>query len=491
MRTELLARLVGRFGPGSGRALARPSLAALIAVGLLVVFGLQPWESGHVRYDTLRMGITDERANQSDFFQFWAVGAATLHETDIYSPAARAALGQSFQAAAASPSASARQKTDASRFPVAQDLGSPLLYALFGYLQSGDFELDSTVFEAVSLACVIGALFWLCRRLRYGPALSLLAVAAIVGTSEPLVMDLGWGNVNSIQVAMLVGYLALRWGAVTPRRSIAAGALLGFAILTKPNLALIVPLLGVELLLARRYRDMSLQVAGLAAGALVGVLISAVRFGSVEPWFGWIDALRTLTPNYIWRENSVPAIILSLTGGGDSGAATLLSAVMMASLSVLAAVVLARAYRGPTHRLDNGDPDPDSGTWAEEDRWRREVLVMGLAVAITLLGAPFAWNHYFLLLTPLLVYLLRPTQAGDLLGGPIRGRHIAAIAAFVLFSAEPAKILAAPGDTVPYFVCLAIGTVILLAAALWELARPAPRALRYGTRWIARSRGSS
>jgi 4-amino-4-deoxy-L-arabinose transferase-like glycosyltransferase len=296
-------------------------------------------------------------------------------------------------------------------------------------------------------------------------------VAAIVGTSEPLVLDLGWGNLNSIQVAMLVGYLALRWGAVTPRRSIAAGALLGFAILTKPNLALIVPLLVVELLLARRYRDVSLQVAGLAAGALVGVLISAVRFGSIEPWFGWIDALRTLAPNYIWRENSVPANILSLTGSGGSGAAALLSVIIMGSLSVLAAIVLVLADRGLTRRL--GDGDRHTGTRTEEDRWRREVLVMGIAVAITLVGAPFAWNHYFLLAAPLLVYLLRPTQAGDVLGGPIGGRQIAAIAAFVFFSAEPAKIVSAPADTVPYFVCLVIGTVILLAAALWELGRVA------------------
>ncbi len=61
-----------------------------------------------------------------------------------------------------------------------------------------------------------------------GSGQALLLVAIVVATSEPLYSDLAWGNVNCLQVAMLVGYLALRSGRETPVRAVAAGALSGW-----------------------------------------------------------------------------------------------------------------------------------------------------------------------------------------------------------------------------------------------------------------------
>ena len=101
----------------------------------------------------------------------------------------------------------------------------------------------------------------------------------------PRFMDLGWGNVDCLQVAMLVAYLALRAGR-GGRGTLVAGAVLGLAILFKPNLALIVPLVGLELLLARRWRDATLQVAGLAIAGAAALAVTAIRFGSARAVVG-------------------------------------------------------------------------------------------------------------------------------------------------------------------------------------------------------------
>jgi hypothetical protein len=443
----------------------------LLAAALVAVFMLHAWDSGHVRTDLLLWtGVSTDRAHQADFYQLWAVGGLTVSHPDIYSMSARQDLGRLMQAKAQVAGTSTRELQASRYWPVAQTTGTPFIYALFGVAQTGDFEIDSTLFAALSLIAFAGSLFWLCRRLRFGTGRSLLVVAVVVATSEPLYMDLGWGNVNSLQVAMLIGYLALRSGRPSQRRQITAGALLGLAVLVKPNLALVVPLLAFEIILSRRWRDGAMQATGLAIAGLAALLITAMRFGSLDEWAAWLGAVSTLTPLYATPGYSVPATILALVGLPDQAAGTvvLLSVVLLlvAIGSSLAIVAWSRPLRTPLSLA------------GDERRWAREATILGIAVVITLLASPFVWNHYFLLLTPLVVLLLRRGrgEAGEtrLVGF----RQLAAIAALFLMSAAPAMVSAAQWDPVPYLVCLALAAIILLAAALVELSAGGTQARR-------------
>ncbi len=110
----------------------------------------------------------------------------------------------------------------------------------------------------------------------------------------------------------------------------------------------------------------------------------------------------------------------------------------------------------------------------EDRRWGRETLLVGIAAGITVLGSPFAWYHYFVLLTPLLVLLLRPGP--DALGGtPFVGlRQVATAVALFFLSGVLAQVFAAQWDAVPHLVSLAVGAAILVAVALFELSGRAP-----------------
>ena len=444
----------------------------LLAAVLLLVATLATFASGHVRSDLLLFtGQYTDRAHQADLYQMWAVGALTASHPDIYSESARLELGALMQAGAQHPGATTREQQAARYWGTAAVTGTPAIYAAFGYLQTGQWELDSTAFQLVSLAALIGSILWLGRRVRLGRAATLLLAGVVVATSEPLFLDLGWGNVDSIQVAMLTGYLVLRSGRGTDARTIAAGALLGAAILLKPNLGLVIPLLGLELLLARRWRDAGVQLAGLALAGVGALALTVLRYGSLDPWQAWISTFGSLAPGYAVPGYSVPATLLHLTGVETPAASAVISMSGLLLFALLLTVGLLLVWSRPRRVRGRAAADPAA---AEDRRWGREALLVGIAAGVTVLGSPFAWYHYFLLLTPLVVVLLRPGPDG--LGGtPFVGlRQVAAATSLLFLSGVLAQVAAAQGDPVPHLVSLAAGASILVACALVELSGRAP-----------------
>ena len=372
---------------------------------------------------------------------------------------------------------------------------TPLMFAALGYLRTGDWEVDSGAFILVSLATLVLALLWLGRRVGLGSGQALLLVAIVVATSEPLYSDLAWGNVNCLQVAMLVGYLALRSGRETPVRAVAAGALIGLAVLLKPNLGLVVVLLAVELVISRRWHDAALQLGGVAVSGAAALGITVLRFGSVEPWTAYLGYMSAYAlPNAI-PGFSVPAGLLQALGYDPIPAERIsqVVAILLGSLIVAAVAALVRgrlpggpgflsapratgrgAARASTSR--RSEAPAATGAGVDDRRWLVEATVVGVAVGITLLASPFVENHHFLLVVPLAVVLLRP---GRDFGGTrwVGLRQAAAALALFLFSAAPAMVLAAQRDGIPYLACLATGTLVLVVTAigdLWADPLPAP-----------------
>ena len=118
--------------------------------------------------------------------------------------------------------------------------GATLLLAPMGLIS--DIDQARPLFIAVNAACIIAALAWLTKlagRKLSGPTFPV--AIALAFSTEAVTNTLVFSNINGILLLALVAFIAL----LLARRDIAAGIVLGFAILVKPMFAplVVLPLL--------------------------------------------------------------------------------------------------------------------------------------------------------------------------------------------------------------------------------------------------------
>ena len=118
--------------------------------------------------------------------------------------------------------------------------GATLLLSPLGLIS--DIDLARPLFIAVNAACIIVALAWLTKlagRPLSGPTFPV--AVALAFCTEAVTNTLVFSNINGILLLALVAFIAL----LLARRDIAAGVVLGLAILVKPMFAplLVLPLL--------------------------------------------------------------------------------------------------------------------------------------------------------------------------------------------------------------------------------------------------------
>ena len=121
--------------------------------------------------------------------------------------------------------------------------GATLLLAPLGLI--ADIDVARPLFIAVNAACIIAALAWLTKlagRPLAGPTFPV--AVALASSTEAVTNTLVFSNINGILLLALVAFIAL----LLSRRDIAAGVVLGLAILVKPMFA---PLLALPLLQLR------------------------------------------------------------------------------------------------------------------------------------------------------------------------------------------------------------------------------------------------
>jgi len=106
-------------------------------------------------------------------------------------------------------------------------------------------------------------------------------------------------------------------------------------------------------------------------------------------------------------------------------------------------------------------------------QFERECLVLGAAIAILLLASPLAWLHYFTLLVPLQLFLLRP---GDVSEAPVRvrSRQLLVGGSILLLAFGPIDTLVGSSPQVAAVQAIA-AAAILLAVAIAELVLPDQR----------------
>jgi hypothetical protein len=345
-----------------------------------------------------------------DYYQFWVVGRAVAAKetTDVYAASERQRLGALYaqrayaESAARSPSnvdASAAAPTKrlqaASQRRELETYSTPWFYTLFGVFSGADYDASQAAFQRVSLLAYAAAIAILARLLGFSLTAGLLAVAALLQWFNPFVDDVIAGNVNRLQLLVVALFLAFECDARFRGRHVVAGVLLGVLLAFKPNLAAIAAVVVLGWATAGEWRRVAASLAGQLAGVLAAVGASIAFFGSAAPWSAWLRELPRLMAAGSpiagdAREGNYSLVrLLRDTAGISLGPA-------LPALLVLATIAALWVERTRTARMRPA-PDPS-----------RTVLLVGLGAALSLLSTELAWQHYFIAVVPLALFLVRP-----------------------------------------------------------------------------------
>jgi len=373
-----------------------------------------------------------------DFYQFWSVGQAVREHLveDVYAPESWPRLASLFMERAERGGERRHIAAATFRREEIQTSNTPFLYAAFHFFESGDYETDIRRFRVLGMAITILSIVLLCRAMGYTAAGTLAALAFALWAFAPLHYDLSEGNVNAIQMTALGLYLVVSRGKET-WRSVAAGAILGLGAAFKPNLAFVPLVLVVAWAIRRDFRTLATRVAGMAAGGLLAVALSAAFFGAVTPWFSWLGVLRHIQQTFgsevKWGSFGGARLLLDLTGRNLS------PVLYLAALGAIGFAV--RASR-------DGD----------------EVPVACIGPLVPILAADLAWPHYLVQAIPLAIWLARPRRSR--------------LAPALLLSVALAAVCSSPildrfaaGNDYAYAGSLAAGTLILFVLGCMGIAR--------------------
>jgi hypothetical protein len=349
----------------SDSASARPAVPWWLG-GLLALLAL----SGLLRFGDAWPAI--------DYYQFWLVGRELREhpQANPYEDAARAELGRRGLAEAR---AQQRGQTEASlHLRVAeyrQQLevySTPLLYGTLGAIASGNYEQDKRLWQRGMLVLFALSVLLCARAFGFSWGASLACVAAFSLSSEPLLAELGNGNVNSV---LLLSLCFALWAWSRNRYGLGAAAL-GLGVCFKPLLWLALVPIALRWATAREAGPLLRTALGGLLGGVIGVGLGAWLGGGLGLWAHWLAAARELSQ----AAQDYPDNFSPLARLWQTPPAWLASLAVLA-LSALRAVQLRRrVVRAPE---------------------ACESLAFGALLCLAF--SPLVWIHYLLLAVPLLI----------------------------------------------------------------------------------------
>ena len=308
----------------------------------------------------------------------------------------------------------------------------------------------STAWQAISLLCLLAAVVAIARAVGLSWLVTVAAAAITLATSQGFFSDVRTGNVAEIQVGLLAVFIVLRSRWRTRGGDIAAGMALGLAIAFKPNLVLVAALLLALLIIDRRPRVLLGQIAGLAAGGALAVLIGVATWQSFRPWFDWVQTVGQLGGQvaYSARDGNYALPRLVIESGLPDPSRALLIGLVAATVGAM--VVGARRSRaaasGASRSGDAAQTEP-----SDEDAFQRECLALSAGIAVALLASPLSWTFYYLLLVPVQLVLLGRIGPGTS-PGQIARWVLVGTSALLLWFTPVSTVFGLPGTPLPYVV---------------------------------------
>jgi Glycosyltransferase family 87 len=393
----------------------------------------------------LRGWRATEPTSGLDFYQFWAV-ARSLDGAhgDVYSDAARASIGAE-RWREAQGSGSEKWLRVAAHRRVLETYSTPFLYTAFRAVAFDDYDAALQAYRVVLFLAMISSVVTLGRLLGHGVAVLAVALLVLLSLFEPFLSDVRVGNVNAIQLGLLALFLGIQRSSRGRAATVLAGAVLGLAVMFKPNLAAVLALVFAARLFDRRFRDLVHGVIGVAAGALTAFCASSLAFGTMRCWPAWTGAIASLRDDII----TVPM--------GNFALSRLLQDLFHFDASFVLLGVFAAAALG--------------ALWVGRRRARRdETMPVALGCLVMLLSSRLAWLHYYVLAVPMVLVLLRPFRPGERLRTTdVLARRVVPLLAVLGLATNPIRVVVPSLGPRAVAAIVTLSGVLLYAAALYVI----------------------
>jgi glycosyl transferase family 87 len=338
--------------------------------------------------------------------------------------------------------------------------GTPFLYMIIGLLSGGNYEHDQMIFMVLSSMCFIISIIILCYIVKFSLLSTLTLLLVFISLYLPLFSNLQVGNVNLVQLFIITLYI---WAITRTEKYIylvAAGLLLGVGIMVKPNIALIFILSSMMYLADKKYKNALMLFIGTTLSGFFSVLLSSLYFGKVDIWWDFIRSLpATLSYYYPVVEGnySITNLIYSITD------------IRMSLFFIIIFIAVFGYLVWITRRTGiDKEINPEKRQEHKQKMVQNETfLVVGIGCVIMFISAGLTWLHYYILLIPLLIYLISLSHNNKKRKYAIIFKILPFIALF-LFTKIPVLLFSFKS---PYnqFVLLNSATGILLVLSFYEL----------------------
>lgn len=342
-----------------------------------------------------------------DLFTLWAVPQviAAKNIDNIYSKIGQRELGHEIINQTKSPDVPRWQK----RFSAQvvnfykgriDSTATPFLYSLTAiFAKTPDYNSVRIGFNIFTFICFAFSIFLLCRMTGFSMIYSFLIFSIFSSFFTPVISDLGVGNLSQIQLFILTSYIFFA-KSDNFLSIIFSGVILGFGIVLKPNILMVLVLAIILYLFSAYFKKLLSLIIGVISACAVCVWYGSSYFGNYSIWYKFLESLRkTLDLSYpIEHGNfSFVSLLYYFTKKNFSFAVLLITLIIFLILVLIS--------------LKKSSLCPDETVIKNEHREKNlteAFSIVGIGCLIMLLSAPLAWIHYYVLLIPIIIFLFRP-----------------------------------------------------------------------------------
>lgn len=320
---------------------------------------------------------------------------------------------------------------------------TPFLIALMRPFISLSYNLAHEFYTFVSLLCFFGAAYVLSRLLGFSVAVS-LCIAAVAGIIfKPESDEMVMANTNNLQLWLIALFLWLQQRA-NQWSDLASGVMLALAIALKPNVALILPAVGIVWAGERRWGKILSVEVGVLAGAVIAFATTSLVTPSIK-WSSWFSIFRELMNSAQTFEsgNIALASLITHSLGFEASRPLLLIGALLLTVVALKALW----------------SSPRAGT--NHDVFPKTFLAVNAGVLLMLFSSRIVWGHYFVLALPSTLWIAR--ESIDRRGA---SGLIGALTLF-LFSSFPSIALTSAREG--WLLGLTLWNVALVIMSVWAL----------------------
>lgn len=388
-----------------------------------------------------------------DYYQYW-IAAQALKNNDvknIYCESDSKILKDKFlsQAESNSKGKLTLQLRAAKSRSHLELFSTPLMYSFFAAITLGDYEKDFRNFRVLSLMIFLISLITLSRLFALSVMETVIMISLLTRLFDPYMSDARVGNVNQILIGFLTLFLWLKRQSQWAWSDVVSGFVLGVAVMFKPTISIVPMLLIAVWLTDRKHKTILTQSLGFCLSAVVALLITGYYFGSFECWTEWLAILKK---DDLW---SIP-----VTMGNQSLSNLLLqchgidvSTILLIGLLTITTVII---WHGRSRSRGKTDADFHRESWA-----------VGMGCVIMLMISKLVWMHYYLLATPLLLYLLRHEKGREPGSYATLLRKIMALVIIVLYSIRSILYITGLGNNPVYTALIMNTATAMLFTVAW------------------------